>query len=73
MLDQSLMEAHAGDDVDGGTANVDRITAGAQLVCAFDDRDVPACLGKPERQNRAGDARAGDQSFTCHGSPTHVG
>ena len=56
-----LQESHAPDHVASGTANIDRLAAGARRGGTFDDRYFEASPSKPVGERRARDPGAADQ------------
>jgi hypothetical protein len=54
-------DAHPLDDVAGGAADVDRLSAGTGRGSALDDRAGDSVSAQPVRQGEAGDAGAGDE------------
>lgn len=62
-----LGQPHAVEHARRRAAKVDRVPAGTERGGALDHRDLKAVTSEPERQRRAGDARAGDEDSLGHG------
>lgn len=67
-----LEKTHPINGFDRGAANVDGVSAGAELFRALDDSDLPSGFREPEGEGGSGDAGAADQGAARHESPNSV-